>query len=168
MSEFATAATGWETRFAELLPLFGHRNWIVVADAAYPAQAKAGIETIVAVEGQVNVLRKVLNAIAKSKHVRTHVYLDDELRFVPEGDAPGVGNYREELDGLLTNCTPSLLPHEQIIARLDQSAQLFRILIVKTDMAIPYTSVFFEFDCGYWNADAEQRLRQAILQAEAK
>jgi hypothetical protein len=35
-------------------------------------------------------------------------------------------------------------------------------------MTIPYTSVFFELDCGYWNAAAEQRLRKAILEAEGK
>jgi hypothetical protein len=33
-------------------------------------------------------------------------------------------------------------------------------------MTIPYTSVFFELDCGYWNAEAEQRLRQAMPVAE--
>ena len=27
---------------ATVLPLFGHRNWIVVADSAYPAQSQAG------------------------------------------------------------------------------------------------------------------------------
>ena len=51
---------------------------------------------------------------------------------------------------------------------LDQSAQLFRVLIIKTEMTIPYTSVFFELDCGYWNADAEQRLREAIAASTSK
>ena len=60
------------------------------------------------------------------------------------------------------------LPHEQIIHKLDQAAEMFRVLILKTDGTIPYTSVFFELDCGYWNADAEQRLRQAMLVAETK
>jgi hypothetical protein len=35
-------------------------------------------------------------------------------------------------------------------------------------MTIPYTSVFFELDCGYWNADAEQRLRQLIEASDSK
>jgi hypothetical protein len=168
MSELALAASGWEAQLAALLPLFGHRNWIVVADAAYPAQAKAGIETVVADADQVDVLGKVLDAIAASRHIRANLYLDDELRFVPELDAPGVANYRAELDVLFADFTPRRLPHEQIIARLDAAAQLFRVLIIKTDLAIPYTSVFFELDCGYWNAEAEQRLRRAILQADAK
>lgn len=168
MSEFGSAATGWEQQLAALLPLFGHRNWIVVADAAYPAQATAGIETIVAGAEQVSVVCKVLDAIRSSKHIRANVYLDDELRLVSESDAPGVANYREELDALLANLAPRRLPHEQIIARLDRSAKLFRILIIKTEMAIPYTSVFLELDCGYWNADAEHRLREAIMQADCK
>jgi hypothetical protein len=29
-------------------------------------------------------------------------------------------------------------------------------------MALPYTSVFLELDCGYWNAEKEQRLRSAL------
>ena len=49
--------------------------------------------------------------------------------------------------------------HEQIIARLDESARLFRILIIKTAMTIPYTSIFFELECGYSSAETEERLR---------
>jgi hypothetical protein len=60
------------------------------------------------------------------------------------------------------------LPHEQIIHKLDECAEVFRILIIKTDMTIPYTSVFFELDCSYWNATAEERLRQAMRVAEAE
>jgi hypothetical protein len=168
MSEFAPEASDWEAKFHSLLPLFGHRNWIVVADAAYPAQAKAGIETVVANADQLDVLRNVLNAIAASKHIRANVFLDDELSFVSEGDAPGVAKYREELDALLADFTLLRLPHEELIGRLDQSAQLFRVLIIKTEMAIPYTSVFLELDCDYWNAYSEHRLREAMMQAESK
>ena len=74
----------------------------------------------------------------------------------------GFTAYRRQLDELLVGSSRKQLPHEEIIARLDQSAQVFRILIVKTDMTIPYTSVFFELDCGYWNADAEGRLRRSM------
>ena len=34
----AAAPAAWEARLDELLPQFGHRNWFVVADSAYPAQ----------------------------------------------------------------------------------------------------------------------------------
>jgi hypothetical protein len=55
-----------------------------------------------------------------------------------------------------------VLPHEQIIAKLDESGKLFRILVLKSTLAIPYTSVFFELDCGYWSREAEERLRLSI------
>jgi hypothetical protein len=157
-----SASPDWENRFNALLPLFGHRNWIVVADSAYPAQSRPGIETIVADADQIQVVQKVFNAITEARHVRAAVYTDSELAFVAEIDAPGVAGYRKQLTDVLYGSSVSSLPHEQIIHKLDQSAQLFRILIVKTDMTIPYTSVFFELDCGYWNAGAEERLRQAI------
>jgi len=150
----------WEIRLSALLPLFGHRNWIVVADSAYPAQSRPGIETIVSGSGQLEVARKVLDAVTASKHVRANVYLDKELEFVPEDDAPGVMRYRDQLAALLGKANPTRLLHEEIIARLDESAQVFRVLIIKTEMTIPYTTVFFQLNCGYWSDEGEQRLRR--------
>ena len=71
-------------------------------------------------------------------------------------------NTAKKLNALLKGSKSAQLPHEEIIARLDQCAQVFRILIIKTKLTIPYTSVFFELDCGYWNADAERRLRSSM------
>ena len=158
----------WERKLSALLPLFGHRNWIVVADSAYPAQSKPGIETIVADADQIHVVRTVLEAITACKHIRANVYIDQELGFVSEIEAPGVTAYRQQLNALLEGPSAKQFPHEQIIQKLDQSAEVFRILIVKTDMTIPYTSVFFELDCGYWNAGAEERLRQSIAASDSK
>jgi hypothetical protein len=49
----------------------------------------------------------------------------------------------------------------------DTLAKLFNVLIIKTDLAIPYTSVFFQLECGYWNAEAEaeaeENLRNELL-----
>jgi hypothetical protein len=140
----------------------------VVADAAYPAQSKPGIETIVADADQIHVVQTVRDAISASRHIRANIYADRELGFVEEIDAPGVAEYRQQLDDALQGASVTCLPHEQILHKLDQSAQVFRILVIKTDMTIPYTSVFFELDCGYWNAEAEERLRQAILVSDSR
>jgi L-fucose mutarotase/ribose pyranase (RbsD/FucU family) len=152
----------WKLRLSECLPLFGHRNWIVVADSAYPAQSNPGIETIVATGRQIEVVQAVADAIAASTHVKALIHLDQELAHVFEADAPGVDEYRHRLEATLHGAQVSHTPHDEIIARLDQSARVFRILIIKTPMTIPYTSVFFELDCRYWSADAERRLRQAM------
>ena len=158
----------WERQLKALLPLFGHRNWIVVADSAYPAQSRPGIETIVSGAGQIEVARRVLDTIATSRHVRANIYLDQELQFVAEADAPGVSHYRTQLAEMFKTANTTTLPHEQIIAKLDQTAQMFRVLIIKTELTISYTSISFELDCGYWTPEAEQRLRRAMAASATK
>ncbi len=149
----------WDSRLARIMPLFGHRNWIVVADAAYPAQSNPGIETLFTGGDHAEVLGKLLAAIAASGHVRANIYLDAELSLVTEADAPGVNAFRREMTLQFAGKTTRALAHEQIIARLDEAGKLFRILILKSTLRIPYTSVFLELDCGYWGEQAERRLR---------
>jgi hypothetical protein len=158
----------WEIKLESRLALFGHRNWVVVTDSAYPAQSDPGIETITVPSGGIEVIRKVLDAIRGSKHIHASAYIDKELGFVDEKDAPGIAEYRKQLATALKGTSVNHILHEEIIKKLDQSAQIFRILIVKTSMTIPYTSVFFELDCGYWNAAREARLRAAMLVAKSK
>jgi hypothetical protein len=152
----------WHARLTEELPLLGHRNWIAVVDSAYPLQTSSGIETVETNADQIEVIRTVLAQIRNTRHVRPVVFTDAELKAVPESDAAGVTAYREQLNHLLGESGVQSLPHEQIIAKLDEAGQRFHILVLKTTMAIPYTSVFIRLDCGYWTDDAEQRLRQAM------
>jgi hypothetical protein len=142
--------------------LWGHRNWIVIADSAYPAQSNPGIETIFTEADHLHVLKAVLDAVDNSRHVRANIYLDTEFKLVAEHDGPGVTRYRQKLVRLIGNREAKVLAHDQIIAKLDESAKLFRILILKSTLTIPYTSVFLELDCGYWTNEAEERLRLAV------
>jgi hypothetical protein len=52
--------------------------------------------------------------------------------------------------------------HEELISMLDRASQTFSVTVIKTNMTIPYTTVFFELDCAYWNGDSEKRLRAAM------
>jgi hypothetical protein len=158
----------WEKVLKDRLKLYGHRNWVVIADSAYPAQSKQGIETIAADDEQVTVVERAFALLRQCKHVRPAIYTDEELRFVPEGDAPGVTLYREQLARLLSGYEASSLPHEEIIAMLDRVGETFRVLLIKTKMRIPYTSVFLELQCGYWNTRAENRLRTVIRSEDRK
>jgi hypothetical protein len=162
MTNAFLATESWQQAVAHTLPVFGHRNWIVVADSAYPLQARPGIRTIVADTDQVHAVQTILTGIEESWHVRPTVHLDMELSFLDEADAPGISNYRNWLAERLKEHSVSVQPHEEIIAQLDKAAALFDVLVVKSHMALPYTSVFFELDCGYWNAEAEARLRAKI------
>jgi hypothetical protein len=152
----------WRAALDERLPLLGHRNWIVVADSAYPWQTSPGIETLDTGADHVTVVRGVLEAVAGSRHVRPVVHLDAELPLVAEAHAPGITACREALAAALAGLAPVSLPHEEIIERLDAAGRAFRVLLLKTTLALPYTSVFVELDCGYWSAEAEAELRAAL------
>ena len=87
----------WQKELDKQLPLLGHRNWIVVADSAYPSQTAPGIKTIHTGEKQLDTVRHVLESVNKQKHVRGAVFIDSELPHVPERFAKGIGNYRAGL-----------------------------------------------------------------------
>jgi hypothetical protein len=136
----------WRVRLNQQLQLMGHRNWIAVVDSAYPLQTSPGVETIETNDDQLQVVKTVLDQIAKAKHVRPVIFTDAELKLVPESDAKGVTSYREALSNLLSSIKSSTaapgnpeaqsLPHEEIIAKLDEAGKTFHILILKTTLTI--------------------------------
>jgi hypothetical protein len=156
------APTTWQKILAERLPKYGHRNWILIADAAYPSQSRSGVETIATNEDQLKVLAEVLRVVRESKHVQVRVFVDEELAFVTEKDAPGISAYRKALHPLIGTAVIDTVLHDELISRIDDASKTFDVLILKTNMTIPYTSVFLELGCGYWTEDAEARLRQAM------
>lgn len=159
------AAPAWRDKVAEAMPLLGHRNWILIVDSAYPLQSSPGIETVETNAGQLEVVRHVLATIDRSIHVRPVIQMDAELPFVPENDAPGVSTYRTEIHDLLQNYEVTSLPHDQLISAVEDASKHFNILVLKTNLTVPYTSVFIRLDCKYWGADAEKRLRAKMAAA---
>ncbi len=158
----AVAAGNWKSRLHDSMPLLGHRNWICIVDSAYPLQSGQGIETIWTGEDQLSTVKAVLAEMKKWKHVTPSLYLDKELGFVDEKAAPGVGRYRSGLNTLLQNSKPTSMLHEDIIRQLDEAGKTFHVLILKTNLTIPYTSVFLRLDCAYWGATKEAALRKKM------
>jgi hypothetical protein len=157
-----TRRNSWMELLHQRLPLLGHRNWICIVDAAYPLQISPGIELIDTGAEIDEVLPKALAMLQQARHVRAVAYIDTELLVVAEEDAPGVTLYRTNLAALLEGVPSLSLKHEEILTRLSRAASEFHVLVLKTKLTIPYTSVFFELECGYWTAAAEARLRAAI------
>jgi hypothetical protein len=149
----------WKTQVADAMPLLGHRNWILVVDSAYPLENSRGIETIETNSDELTVVRSVLDSIHASRHVRPVITLDSELAFVPEEDAPGASAYRAQIGKILQGFDVQSQAHEAILKAIDKEGRIFHILVLKTNMTIPYTSVFIRLDCKYWSADAEKRMR---------
>jgi hypothetical protein len=156
------SSSDWRAKVREAMPLLGHRNWILVVDSAYPLQASQGIETIDTGDGLGEVLRYVLGVIGHSEHVRPDVFQDAELPFVPEDDAPGVGHFRAEIGDLLRPYHPAALPHAELINNVDAASRTFHVLVLKTRLTVPYSSVFLRLNCRYWSDDAESRLREKM------
>ncbi|WP_430814952.1 RbsD/FucU domain-containing protein [Carboxylicivirga sp. RSCT41] len=156
----------WKTEVTESLKVFGHRNWIVIADAAYPRQSNPAIQTITIDANHIEAVEFVNDLIDKASHVDANILVDKEMAFVSEEHAKGIEAYREALHQILEGENVKSLLHEDIIRELDTSAKLFNILIIKTDLSVPYTSVFFQLECGYWNGEAEKELRNKMKSNE--
>lgn len=155
------AGNDWQSRLDGMLPLLGHRNWIVITDMAYPLQSGQGIVTLYADQPYLEVLRTVVDRIKDAPHVFAHVYNDKELEFITEEMVPGIGELRS---GMRSICGPEAqsIMHEQLISRLDEAGKLFTVLIIKTPLTVPYTTTFFELDCDYWDASRQKALDAAI------
>ncbi len=107
-------------------------------------------------------LAHVLNRIDSAAHLAVTAYIDLELGFVEESDSPGVTAYRRALKRHLGLRMVYEHAHEEMITKLHEAAGHFRVLIIKTNTAIPYSTVFFELGCGYWTPEGEGRLRAAM------
>jgi len=161
------ANNNWKIQFDQKLPLLGHRNWIVIADKAFPEQNAAGIEVINTNENLLPVLKYVLQEVNSSSHVKPIIYRDKELQFIIESQAKGVTAFRLESEKLMHADRESALQlrtilHDSVFAKLDEASKLFKILVLKTNETIPYTSVFMQLDCSYWNGEKEKQLREKM------
>ena len=87
LSDGDAPEAGWEDRLETMLPLLGHRNWIVITDMAYPLQSGQGITTIYADQPYLEVLKTVNEKIKAAPHVFAHVYNDKELEYAKKAVA---------------------------------------------------------------------------------
>ncbi|MDE3254078.1 MAG: hypothetical protein KGO92_14855 [Bacteroidota bacterium] len=152
----------WKSKFDQMLPLLGHRNWIIVVDKAFPLQNAAGMEVIHTNEKLLPVLQRVLREIDKSGHVKAMIYRDKELGFVSEDQARGVKRFIDESIQLFKGQQVQTLLHDSVFTKLDETSKLFKVLVLKTDETIPYSSVFLQLDCAYWDAGREKLLRERM------
>ena len=155
------AETGWEEVLAGQMPLLGHRNWIVVTDMAYPLQTNPGITTLFADAPYADVIARVKSMIDEAPHVFAHIYQDSEQGRLCEDLVPGWNDYRASVEKVLGKDEVKSVPHEELIRRLEEVSSLCRVVIIKTPLTLPYTSTFFELDCGYWDRVREEAIRRA-------
>jgi hypothetical protein len=155
------STVSWKNELKTEIPLLGHRNWIVVTDMAYPLQTQTGIKTVYTDAAYMDILDFVYGEIEKAPHIKAAIYQDRELLYLDERDATGIDALRGQMKSLLGD-NRTFVPHEELINRLDEVSRIFNVVILKSNLTVPYTSTFFELDCNYWNSEKEKSLQQAV------
>jgi hypothetical protein len=90
------------------------------------------------------------------------VYLTRELRSVENDYAPGIDQLRERLREAMHGHEFTELDQQALLTLIQDANRSFEVLVIRTQTALPYSSVFLEMRPGYWDADSEQRLRERI------
>ncbi len=157
-----TDHTGWKEQFSEQLHLLGHRNWILVVDKAFPEQSSEGMTFLYSGEELLPTLEFVLQEVESSSHITPKIYRDRELDYLSDEQVPGMDAFKTRTGEILSGREPESLLHDEVFRMLDESAALFRVLVIKTSGTLPYTSVFMQLDCAYWNAEQENELRRRM------
>ena len=140
----------------------GYRNWIVIAEASFPAQSRPGVRQVMAPVEVPEALDYVLHALEQTEDVRPQIYVTRELRSVENDFAPGIDELRKRMKNSLHGHDTTELDQQSLLTLLEDANRSFDVLVIRTQSALPYSSVFLELQPGYWDATSESRLRDKI------
>ncbi len=152
----------WKTAIKGQLDYLGHRNWILVVDKAFPLQTAQGLTTINTHEDLLTVLKYTLGEIEACSHVKPNVYTNKELSYITNSQVAEIDTFRQSLNEVIGKHSPQVMLHDDVFTQIDYASKLFKVLVIKTDKTIPYSSVFLQLDCKYWTSEKEQELRRAM------
>jgi len=152
----------WRAAVDNQAAQLGYRNWIVIAEASFPAHSRIGVRKVTAPVEVPEALDYVLQALERTENVRPQIYLTRELRSVENDFAPGIDELRKRLQASLHGHEPAELDQQSLLTLLEDANRSFDVLVIRTQTALPYSSVFLELKPGYWDADSESRLRERI------
>ncbi|PQJ29613.1 hypothetical protein [Rubritalea profundi] len=144
-----------ESEIAEL----GAYNWILVTESAYPAPGRPEAHTVTSPYKLPQTLDYVLQTIESSGHIRPRIYLTLEFDELSDSYAPGIENHRVQLTKSLNERATQSLSARSLESTLRCSKNGNRILVVKSQTALPYTSIYIELESGYWDGESETALR---------
>ena len=152
----------WKAAINRQVGQLGYRNWIVIAEASFPAHSRPGVRQVSASVEIPEALDYVLGTLEQTETVRPQIYVPRELRSVENDFAPGIDEFRKRLSGSLHGHEPTELDQQSLLTLLEDANRSFDVLVIRTPTALPYSSVFLELRPGYWDVDSETRLRDRI------
>lgn len=155
-------APAWQAAVDHQIAQLGYRNWIVVAEPSFPAQNLPGVRQVSAPVGIPEAVDYVLTSMERTENLRPRVYLTRELRSVENDFAPGIDEFRPRLTASLHGHETTELDQQALLVLLEDINTRFDVLVIRTQTALPYSSVFFELQPGYWDASSESWLRDRM------
>ena len=152
----------WKDAVNRQVSELGYRNWIIIAEASFPAHNRPGFRQVSANVEVPEAVDYVLTTFEQTEHVRPGVYLPREQRSVENDFAPGIEEFRKKIRDSLHGHESTQLEQQSLITLLEDAGKNFNVLVIRTQTALPYSSVFLELKPGYWDADSETRLRERM------
>lgn len=152
----------WQAAVQRQAGQLGYRNWIVIAEASFPAHSRPGTRQVNAPVEIPEALDFVMRTLEQTENLRPQIYVPRELRSVENDFAPGIDELRKKLQESLHGHETTELDQQSLLTLLDDANRSFDVLVIRTNTALPYSSVFLELQPGYWDVDSEERLRQRI------
>ncbi|MEX1114414.1 MAG: hypothetical protein WEB53_04145 [Akkermansiaceae bacterium] len=152
----------WQAAVDRQAGQLGYRNWIVIAEASFPAHSRPGVRQVNASVEVPEALDYVLGVLEQTENVRPHVYVTREVSAVENDFAPGIDDYRKRVELAFHGHERTGLDQQSLLTLLQDANRSFDVLVIRTTTALPYTSVFLELQPGYWDVDSETRLRDNI------
>jgi len=156
------SAGGWKAEVANQTAQLGYSNWIVIAEASFPAHSRAGIRQVPSNEPIPVVLDEVLKQLETTEHVRPRIYVTLELEAIENDFAPGIDQYRQQLQWALHGYETTKLEQDSLTTLINDARKTFDVLVIRTNTALPYSSIFLELQPGYWDGESEQRMRRRM------
>jgi D-ribose pyranose/furanose isomerase RbsD len=155
-------SNSWQAAVDRQAGQLGYRNWIVIAEASFPAQSRPGIRQVNATVSVPEALDYVLKTLEQTENLRPQVYVARELRSVENDFAPGIDELRKTAKAALHGRETTELEQQSLLTLMQDANRSFDVLVIRTTTALPYSSVFLELQPGYWDVDSETRLRDKI------
>jgi hypothetical protein len=153
----------WTQRLDSEIVELGAYNWIIVTESAYPAPGRPQTHTVISPYELPQTLDSVLQTIDSLGHIRPRIYLTREVDELSETYAPGIENHRANLSKYLNERTTQSLSARSLESLLRSSKNGNRVLVVKSQTSLPYTSIYIELESGYWDGESETALRKNEL-----
>lgn len=158
----------WGRVVSREIDALGIQNWIIIAESSFPVVSRRGVRTVVVGAEIPELVDFVVNNLERSENVTPSFNTARELPFVSNDRAPGIDQFRKELNDALHGHKVRELDYRSLSLLAHSDASKFAVLVLKSKTALPYSSVFIELDSGYWDRDLEDELQGNIREAERK